>query len=98
MRQSLNHKVRRISGGAADVLIRDDLVIKTYKFAHDSLHETTDYAYLTTELCILNLLNGIDGFPHIMEIIQDPPKYGIVMPYLGEPDRHTTRSLRLISP
>lgn len=92
-----DNTIRRISGGVSKVLIKDQTVIKTYEFPEDSLVETTEYAYLTTELCILNLLDGTDGFPHIIEIIRDPPKYGIVMPYLGEPVGQCDHPLRVFT-
>jgi len=90
---NVNSGIRKISGGVSDVVIKDNLVIKKYTFINDSVDDSTDVAYLTTELCILNLLDGINGFPKIIEIIQDSPKYGIVMPYLGEPVTQCQNSL-----
>jgi len=95
MRKNGGKSLRKISGGVSDVMIKSDTVIKTYTLINDSLTDSTDFAYLTTELCILNLLNGIDGFPKIIDIIQDPPRYGIVMPYLGEPVGKCDNSLEV---
>jgi serine/threonine protein kinase len=65
------------------VIIDGPIVKKTYTIEDDSISDDTVYGYLTTEAFILNLLDGISGFPTLQNIIMDSPKYTLVMNYLG---------------
>jgi serine/threonine protein kinase len=85
-----------IEGGVSKVKIDNNIVTKTYYFEQDCLLDSP-YAFMTTELVILNLLNGTDGFPKIIDVILEPPKYSIVMPYLGRPITKVDYSRELLT-
>lgn len=78
-------RMEELSGGVSKVTINGQIVKKTYTFEEDSMYEDTTFGYITAELFILNLLNGIEGFPKIIDIELDKPHYSIIMPYLGQP-------------
>lgn len=73
-----------ISGGAADIIITDDIVRKTYTLQDEGIFNW-GHKCITTELVILNLLDGTKGFPQIIDIEEDSPNYIIVMKNLGQP-------------
>lgn len=73
-----------IQGGVSSVAIHGNTVVKTYTFQDDQM-SLSNAPFLTTEVVILNLLNGSRGFPQLTEIRCEPPNYSLVMPYLGEP-------------
>ena len=60
--------IQELKGGVSTVTIDGEIVKKTYTFEHDDVIEGT-YGYLTTELVILNLLEGTQGFPVVKEIV-----------------------------
>lgn len=64
------------------VVIDGDIVRKTITIEDDSICES-QAPYLVSELCILNLLNGADGFPRLLDFVIDSPNYSIVMSNVG---------------
>lgn len=73
-----------IPGGVSSVAIHGDTVTKTYTLKDDKM-SCSNAPFMTTEVAILSLLNGYNGFPQLTEIRCQPPNYSLVMPYLGEP-------------
>lgn len=70
-----------ITSNISSVVIDHNVVRKTYNM------RTIDddcVSCMTTELTVLNLLNGTPSFPYISDIVIDQPQYTIVMPYLGK--------------
>jgi serine/threonine protein kinase len=68
-----------IGGGVSTVTIEDNVVKKKYKLDENNMY------YIITELLILNLLDGTEGFPRVLDVVNEDPYYTIVMPYLGRP-------------
>ena len=73
-----------IQGGVSSVLIEGNVVKKKYTLEYDGIYDS-HFGYLTTELVVLNLLGGTEGFPKIRDILLESPNYVIVMPYLCRP-------------
>lgn len=82
---STNKMEKVIKTNACNVTINPHtgIVRKTYLIEHDSMFDTP-IGSLTTELVILNLLNGTDGFPRVLDFEIEPSKYTIVMNYVGK--------------
>jgi len=74
--------VIKIATNVSNVEIDEDIVRKTYTIPN--IEEIGLISCLTTELSILNLMNGKNSFPKILEVKIKHPKYTIVMPYLGK--------------
>lgn len=74
---------KEIITNISKVKIFDDCVHKQYEFKWCNPHLTFDL--FTGELFILNVLNGADGFPKILNLIQKPPHFTIVLNNLGQP-------------
>jgi serine/threonine protein kinase len=68
------------------VRIDGQFVRKTFVINDDDIcGESGISEHATTELFILNLLDGCDGFPTIINFEIAHPNYTLVLPYLGKP-------------
>lgn len=76
--------MEEIDTNISHIVIDGNIVRKTYTFQCDCVYHSA-CSNLTTELFIMNLLESVDGFPHIKDILLEPPKYTIVMDNLGKP-------------
>jgi len=75
--------IQTIQTNVSIVKIFDNIVNKTY-----CVRGSFDYGIaqaLTTELCILNMMDGKNSFPKILDFVTNSPKYTIIMPNLGQP-------------
>lgn len=84
-----------ISTIISTVTIEPTIVKKTYILEDDSISDDTPYGHLTTELFVLNLLSGTDGFPQILDFLIESPKYTIVMKNLGSPISQSSHPIEL---
>jgi serine/threonine protein kinase len=67
----------------SEVHIKGSIVEKKYHL-HDDAMIDYGFTHITNELVILNLLDGTQGFPRILDIVLNDPTYVLVMPYLGQ--------------
>jgi serine/threonine protein kinase len=79
-------------GGVSEVTIDtiNNRVMKKYMFEYASEGSAGCF---TAETMIMNLLQEVQGFPHIIDIETDGYNHSIIMPYLGEPLRKPPDSL-----